>query len=93
MDTYDLLREEIAELRKDLRPIADKVHAHDAKLNNGLSELPGEIRWVRNLLVLMLISLVLGGGAGLWAAPDRFSRLETKVEIHQGDGHRREGTP
>jgi len=93
MDTYDLLREEIAELRKDLRPLSDKVQSHDVKLNNGLSELPGEIRWVRNLLVMMLISLLLGGGAGLWAASDRFSRLETKVEIHQEDGHRREGAP
>lgn len=53
---YSNLLERLGSVEKDVRQTRERVF-------NGLSDLPGEVRWIRNLLVGMLVSAVLGLGA------------------------------
>lgn len=47
-------------MHEDIRRIREKLY-------NGLSDLPGELKWLRNLLLGILISLVLSiGGTSAW---------------------------
>lgn len=74
------------EIKEDIKHLRGETDIIKQKLFNGLSELPaevksvrGEVKWIQRLIVTLLISIILGGGAGVLGWVAKFSALETQL--------------
>lgn len=70
---YNNLIKRMDTIEKDVRETRERVF-------NGLSDLPGEVRWIRNLLVGMLISALLGLGGLVIQTRSMITAVETNTE-------------
>ena len=68
-----------------LHEIGEDVKALRQKVFNGLSDLPEEIKWIRRLLIGVLISALLALGASAWANRQQTARLELLLERQDCD--------
>ena len=73
----------IVDLKNDLIiPMREDVSNTKTKVFNGLNGLPGEVKWLKRILVSILISIVLGGGSGLVYWAQRMTQLESLIKYH-----------
>lgn len=60
-------------IEKDIKEVRERVF-------NGLSNIPKEVEWLRRTLIAGLLTIILGGGAGLGVWIYRLGRLESRVD-------------
>lgn len=63
-----------------LHEIGEDVKALRQKVFNGLSDLPEEIRWIRRLLIGVLVSALLAFVASTLTSVQRAARMEVLLE-------------